>query len=593
MGGRDSRSAGAGERLARLRDEMRRHDVGLYLVPSSDDHGSEYVPEFWARRRFVSDFSGSAGDALIGLDGAWLWTDSRYWLQAEGEIDGDVFTLMRQGAPDTPTLEAWLRDHADGRVVGVDPRVVSLEAARKLDKAAAEAGASLRAVDANLVDPVWEARPARPASSAVVLDECHAGRSAADKLSDLRAALARRGCGAHVLSATDAVVWLFNLRGSDVAYNPILLAYALVEADAARLFIAAEQVDEGVRAHLADFGATVEPYEALGPALRGLSGRVWIDPAAASLWISNEIAASEAEPLEAESPVAKMKALKNDVELAGMRAAHVRDGVALVRFLHWLDASRPAGLDELSASQRLDALRAEGEKFRGLSFPTISGFGPNSAVVHYRVTQQTALPVDDTAPYLVDSGAQYLDGTTDVTRTIHLGRPRAVERSHYTRVLRGHLALRHTRFPRNANGAQLDAIARRPLWDAGLDYGHGTGHGVGCYLNVHERPPGISARSTGGFEPGMVVSNEPGLYLAGEYGIRIENLVCVVEHGEGFLAFDDLTLAPYCRKLIAKDELTTQEIEGVDGYHARVRESLSPRLEPDARAWLERETAPL
>ena len=592
MGGRGSRSGGAEDRLARLRERMRHHDVALYLVPSSDDHGNEYVPEFWQRRRFVSGFSGSAGDALIGLHEAWLWADSRYWLQAESELDVDVFTLMRHGSPGTPTLEEWLRAHADGRDVGVDPRVVSLELARKLEAAAAQAGGSLRAIDPNLVDAVWDGRAPRPASPAVVLDERYAGRSAAEKLSDLRAALAERGCGALVVAATDAVAWTLNLRGSDIAYNPILLAYALVEAEGARLFIAPGQVGEDARAHLARCGVEVEPYEGLGAALRALSGRVWIDPAAASLWIANEIAASGADTFEAESPVARMKARKNAVELAGMRAAHLRDGVALVRFLHWLDAERPAGLDELSASRQLDSFRAEGENFRDLSFPTISGFGPNGAVVHYRATAETALPVDDSAPYLVDSGGQYLDGTTDVTRTVHLGTPRDVQRSHYTRVLRGHLALRHTRFPRTANGAQLDAIARRPLWEAGLDYGHTTGHGVGCYLNVHERPPGIGPRAMGAFEPGMVVSNEPGLYLTGEYGIRIENLVCVVEDSDGFLAFDDLTLVPYCRKLIAKGELAAHEVEAVDAYHARVRESLAPQLDTDAREWLRRETAP-
>ena len=386
------------------------------------------------------------------------------------------------------------------------------------------------------------------------------------------------------------MAWIFNLRGRDVPYNPILLAYALIEPARARLFIAPEQIGEDARAWLAAADVGVEPYAALGPALRGLSGRVWTDPAAASLWVADEIGA---ERVEAESPVPRMKACKNGVELAGMRAAHERDAVALVRFLHWLEGAVRDGVDEFSAAQRLDALRAEGERFQDLSFPTISGFGPNGAVVHYRVSPETALRMDASALYLVDSGAQYLDGTTDVTRTVHLGEPRAVERSHYTRVLRGHLALRHTRFPRAANGAQLDAIARRPLWEAGLDYGHTTGHGVGCYLNVHERPPGIGPRVTTGFEPGMIVSNEPGLYLSGEYGIRIENLVCVVDGGDGFLAFEDLTLVPYCRKLIAKDELDRSEVSVIDAYHARVRETLAPHLAAEAGAWLERETAPL
>lgn len=576
--------------LEPLRARMRDAGVDFYLVPSSDDHGNEYVPDCWQRRRFISGFSGSAGDALVGLDEAWQWADSRYWLQAEKELDAGAFTLVRWGAPGEPTLEEWLERQPRGARVGVDPRVLSLEVARKLEAALARSGGSLVTLDANLVDAVRKSRPARPASAATLLDETYSGRSTADKLAALRAELAERGCAAHVLTATDAVAWTFNLRGRDVSYNPILLAYAVIERDRARLFIAPAQVADEVSAELESAGVEVAAYDALADALGRLGGRVWIDPSSASLWVSNAIAT---ERLEAESPVSRMKACKNPTELAGMRAAHLRDGVALVRFLCWLEGAWASGLDELTASQRLDALRAEGELFQEPSFPTISGFGPNGAVVHYRVTAGSALRIDDSALYLVDSGAQYLDGTTDVTRTVHLGAPREAECSHYTRVLRGHLALRHTRFPRSANGAQLDAIARRPLWEAGLDYGHTTGHGVGCYLNVHERPPGIGPRVSGGFEPGMVVSNEPGFYLAGEYGIRIENLVCVIEDGDGFLGFDDLTLAPYARRLIAKHDLSDWEIAAVDAYHLRVRERLAPRLDDETRAWLERETAPL
>ncbi len=576
--------------VGQLRARMRDEGVDHYLVPSSDDHANEYVPDCWQRRRFISGFSGSAGDALIGLEGAWQWADSRYWLQAENELDPAVFTLVREGASGEPKLEEWLERRTSGARVGVDPRLVSLEAARRFEACLARSGGALVPIDANLVDAVWDAQPPRPVSAAAPLAERYAGRSSAHKLSAIRAVLAERNCAAHVLTATDAVAWTFNLRGRDVSYNPILLAYAVIERDRARLFVAPEQVGEAEREFLHASGVELAAYDTLPSALGGLRGPVWIDPSSASLWLAKAIGA---EQFEAESPVPRMKACKNPVELSGMRAAHLRDGVALVRFLHWLEGAWRQGLDELSAAARLDALRAEGKCFQDLSFPTISGFGPNGAVVHYRATRETALPVDDSALYLVDSGAHYLDGTTDVTRTIHLGDPREVERSHYTRVLRGHLALRHTRFPRTANGAQLDAIARKPLWEAGLDYGHTTGHGVGCYLNVHERPPGIGPRALDVFEPGMIVSNEPGLYLTGEYGIRIENLLCVIEEGGEFLAFDDLTLAPYCRKLLARHELSEQEIAAVDAYHARVREELSPQLDLDARRWLEHETAPL
>lgn len=589
------------ERLRALRERMSREGLDYYLVPSADAHQSEYVPACWQRRAFISGFTGSAGDALVGLEGAWLWTDSRYHLQAERQLDPEQFELMRSGRPGVPELADWLAEHARGGVVGVDPRTVSADRGRALERRLTESGAELRPLDDNLVDAIWPDRPPVPVEPVTALDARLAGRSVTEKLAQIREQLRARSCDALLVTTLDAIAWALNLRGRDVDYNPVFISYALVGADDAVLYAERGKLPEAAAAALGAAGVRVEPYQAFGRALRRLEGRVWIDPKRSSLWVARELQEAPATAVEAASPIELLKARKNPVEQAGMREAHVRDGVAVVRFLHWLEGAwRGGGLDELAASERLDAFRAEGERFRGLSFPTISGFGPNGAIVHYRVTRDTTLPIDDSSLYLVDSGAQYLDGTTDVTRTVHLGTPTREEREHYTRVLRGHLALRHTRFPKGTTGAQLDAFARRPLWDAGLDYGHGTGHGVGFYLNVHEGPQGISPRSSVALEPGMVVSNEPGLYLEGRHGVRIENLVLVIEtkpadgpDGVPFYGFDDLTLVPYCRALIDAARLEPWEREAVDGYHARVFAALAERLPPSARGWLERATASL
>jgi len=597
----DAVSMNASQRLQAVRAEMATEGIDLYLVPSADDHDNEYVPDCWCRRPWVSGFTGSAGDALVGADGAWLWTDSRYWLQARQEIDTAHWSLQEAGRSGVPTLEEWLRQNGSGRVLGIDPRVVSIERARRLARAAEEGGGELRPLESNLVDAAWTDRPAPPTGAAHVLDVRFAGKAVADKLDELRAAMKERECDGLVLCTLDAIAWTFNVRGTDITYNPLLISYALVALDHAVLFVDPRKLPDDVRDHLAGAGVRTEPYEAFGAALEAQRGRVWLDPEAASSWVGGRLATADATVVEAKHPVNLAKARKNETERDGMRRCHERDAVALVRFLAWLeDAWQSGDLNELSAADHLDALRAEGEHFRDLSFPTISGFAGNGAIVHYRVTAASAAQIDDSAPYLVDSGAQYLDGTTDVTRTVHLGEPTELQREHYTRVLRGHLALRATRFPAGTTGAQLDALARTPLWEVGLDYGHGTGHGVGCYLNVHEGPQGISSRSTSvALDPAMVVSNEPGLYIADRWGIRIENLLLVVptdsagEDGAAFLAFEDLTLVPYARKLIDPELLAPGERAQVDAYHQRVRETLAPQVPEDVRGWLETETAAL
>ncbi len=591
--------AAVGERLTRVRAEMAREGIACYLVPSSDAHQNEYVPRCWQRRAWISGFTGSAGDAVLGLERAWLWTDSRYWLQAQAELDPEHFELMRAGAPEVPSVDDWLG--ARGALVGVDPRVLSLRRARALREGLVKHGGELRSLERNLVDAAWTERPPVPREPAVRLDLPYTGRSVEQKLADVRAELAKRGADALVLTTLDAIAWLFNLRGRDVEYNPLLIAYALVTREEAWLFAAPEKLGEDLLGALASAGVQARPYEAFPERLRGERGKLWIDPAQASQWVGDLLEESRAELVEARSPVELLKARKNPVEQSGMREAHARDGVALVRFLHWLEGAWREGLDEVAAAERLDAFRSEGERFRDLSFPTISGFGPNGAIVHYRATEASSRRIDDSSLYLIDSGAHYLDGTTDVTRTVHLGSPTDREREHYTRVLQGHLALRHTVFPHGTTGAQLDPVARRALWEVGLDYGHGTGHGVGCYLNVHEGPQAVAARSTDvGLEPGMVVSNEPGLYVTGAYGIRIENLLLVMPQiaasdplARAYYGFDDLTLVPYARRLIDVELLSPRERREVDAYHARVLETLAPRLDAPAWRWLERETAPL
>ncbi|TNF26279.1 MAG: aminopeptidase P family protein [Deltaproteobacteria bacterium] len=589
------------DRVTALRAAMRAAGVDIYIVPSSDAHQSEYVPGVWQRRPWISGFTGSMGDCVVGLEGAWQWADSRYWLQAEAELDPGVWTLMKQGYAGVLDLVPWLGKRPAGTVVGYDPRLVGLDQATAIVAAVEGAGGRVVAIEENLVDQVWTDQPELPLGPIAPWPLEHAGRSVADKLADIRAALAEAGAGALVMTNLDAIGWAFNVRGADVDYNPVVIAYAVVGADDATLFVDPRRADAALTAHLAAAGARVAPYESFGAALEGLgetARRVWVDPEVASRWVVDRLEAGGAEIHARMSPIMLLRAVKNAVERDGMRACHVRDAVAMVRFFHWIEGAWQDGLDEISASDRLEAFRAEGERFVGLSFGTISGFGSNGAIVHYSATPATAKVIDDSTLYLLDSGAQYLDGTTDITRTMHLGTPTAEQREHYTRVLRGHLQLGRARFPRGTTGTHLDALARTPLWEVGLNYGHGTGHGVGCYLGVHQGPHRISPRPNAiGLEPGMVTSNEPGLYIAGAYGIRIENLCLVVPAGgpdaEPFYAFEDLTVVPYCRKLIEPALLNEVERAQVNAYHARVRDLLLDKVPAEVAAWLENETAPL
>ncbi len=425
-----------------------------------------------------------------------------------------------------------------------------------------------------------------------------AGRTAREKLADLRAALRARGADAHPIAALDSIAWLFNLRGADVACNPLFVAYALITPDEARLYTDPSRVGPAARAALEGVAALHE-YDDFERDLRAEASRErrwWVDDAATSKWAASLLAGATMVE-RGRSPVVRAKSIKNGAELAGMRAAHVRDGAALVKFLHWIEAAvRRPELTEVSAAARLEAFRAEGEGYLGPSFPAISSYGPNGAVIHYRPTPETDLPIGTDNVYLIDSGGQYEDGTTDVTRTLHFGEPTPEQRDRVTRVLQGHIAVATRRFPRGARGSQLDSFARAPLWDAGLEYSHGTGHGVGAALCVHEWPPNISSKpvAVASLEPGMVFSNEPGFYAEGRFGCRIENLEVVVEgDAPGFLRLEALTLAPLLTALLDRSLLTPGEVGWINAYHARVRAALTPLLDAERAAWLERATAPI
>ncbi len=587
-------------RVQALRERMRREELAAYLVPSTDDHHDEYVPPCWERRAWMSGFTGSAGELLVTLDGAHLWTDGRYFAQATRELRGSGIALMKMGQKGVPVLADFLADCVrSGGAIGVDPRVLMHARHESIQRALRGGKGELRLVDANLVDEIWEDRPPIPDEPVQLHGRRWAGETTRKKLTRLRKAMRERGVDALVISALDQLAWAFNVRGADVAYNPLAIGYGLITAEGAELFVAPGKVGPVVAKKLS--GVTVRGYGEIAEACRALgaaNARVWIDPACTNMWLVGHL--DGADLVELPSPITAMKAVKNDVELAGMQASQVRDGVAMVRFLRWLEREVPrGGVTEISAADKLTSLRAKGEHFRGPSFRTISGYGPNGAIIHYTVTPATNLPLEPRGLYLVDSGGQYLDGTTDITRTVLLGKKATkAQKDQFTRVLQGHIALARAVFPESVRGVRLDLLARRPLWDAGLDYNHGTGHGVGSYLGVHEGPQSIGTRETdAALEPGNVLTNEPGYYVEGEYGIRIENLIAVrpdetrSHDGTRFLAFETLTLCPIDRRLIDVRLLSGEERKWLNRYHKRVKRELSPHLGRDDRAWLSKACA--
>jgi Xaa-Pro aminopeptidase len=596
-------------RVKALRAEMRRAGLAAYVVPSTDPHQSEYTPAYWQRRQWLSGFTGSVGDLAITRSEAFLWVDSRYHLQAEEQLAGTPFAVQKLGLPGVPSLYDWLAGALKkGDAVGIDPQLVSLHGLEELERAVARAGGTVKLVARNLVDAIWGAeRPAPPSSPIDLHPTRFAGESAASKLARVRELMAKDGAEALVVTSLDSVAWLYNVRGRDVDYNPVVVASALVTPDQALLFVDEPKVPALVARALEPL-VEVRPYGALGAELGALGKarrRVWVDPATATASIGRALKGAALH--RAPSPIPALKARKNATELRGARAAHLRDGVAMVRFLHWLeDAVVEKTVTELSAAAALEGFRAELDRYRGPSFTTISATADHGAIVHYGPTPESDRRLRPRGLYLVDSGGQYLDGTTDITRTVLLGgagaKATAEQRDRFTRVLKGHIRLALARFPAGVTGQRLDAFARAALWEAGLDYGHGTGHGVGSYLSVHEAPPGVAPARllTAPLEEGHVLSNEPGVYLAGRWGIRTENLMVVVRDaalsrkgGQCFLRFETLTLCPIDARLIEPGLLEDRERRWLDDYHATVARALAPHLDRAAAAWLKRATRPL
>ncbi|PWS34141.1 X-Pro aminopeptidase [Falsiroseomonas bella] len=583
-------------RLDALRAELSSLGVQGLLVPRGDAFLGEYVPPSAERLAWLTGFTGSAGLALVLPDRAFLFVDGRYTTQAERETDPALWTLRH--VTEQPPAEI-LRAEATGKRIGYDPWLHTEAALAKFS----DAGATLVPLDGNPIDAVWRDRPAPPEAPAVPHPLEFAGLDAAAKRDAAAKVLREAGEDAAVLADPHSVAWLLNIRGADLAYTPLALAQALLRADGTvTLFLDPARADAALRAHLGN-AVSLRPPGELGAALDALTGRkLRVDPDVTPAWIARRLRAAGADVVAGEDPCRLPRACKNLREQDGARAAHHRDAVALARFLAWFAGVPRDGLTEMRAAQKLLALRAEGALFVAESFPAIAGAGEHGAIVHYRATDATDRPIRPNEAFLIDSGAQYRDGTTDVTRTLWTGpgAPPAALCERYTRVLQGHLALAATRFPEGVAGPHLDAIARRPLWEAGLDYDHGTGHGIGSFLSVHEGPAGISrAAKPVPLKPGMILSDEPGFYEPGAYGIRIENLLLVrpapaMPGGrKPFLQFEVLTLAPYERALIVQEMLTPAERAQVDAYHARVFSDIGPLVDAATRAWLEQACAKL
>ena len=588
------------DRLKALRAQLVRQKLDGFVVPLTDEHMSEYVGAYAQRLAWLTGFQGSAGSAVVLPQEAAIFVDGRYTLQVREQVDGNHWQY--ESVPQT-SIAAWLKDHAgQGARIGYDPWLHTRAWVQQATEALAEKGAELVAVDTNPVDAVWPDRPAPSAARLVVHDDRFTGRNSAEKRGEMADWLTAKKADAAILSALDSIAWTFNIRGKDVDRTPVALAYAIVHADAtADLFVAPEKMEEAVAQHLGN-AVRVHDRAVFADALAGLGGKTVIaDPERAVAAIFEALEEGGAQVLALRDPAILPKAIKNDVEIAGHKAAQARDGAALSRFLHWIAVEAPkGGLTELSASDRLESFRKDSGLLEDLSFDTISGAGPNGAVVHYRVEEKTNRPIESGSLYLVDSGGQYRDGTTDVTRTVAIGTPTQEMRDHFTLVLKGHIALARAIFPKGTRGGQLDILARQYLWAQGLDYAHGTGHGVGSVLSVHEGPQRI-ATFGGGDEPlvaGMILSNEPGYYKTGAYGIRIENLVLVEERAiagaeKEMLGFETLTFAPIDRALIDTGLLSAEERGWVDSYHGRVLEVVGPQLDGDALAWLKAACAPL
>jgi Xaa-Pro aminopeptidase len=586
-------------RVAALRTELKRRGLDGFIVPRADRQQNEYLPASEERLAWLTGFTGSAGLAIVLAGRAVLFVDGRYTVQAAAQADDMIFSI--EHLVDTPPDEWLTQNLKGGDKIGYDPWLHTGDNAERLKKACATAGAELIAVADNPIDGLWRDRPLPPAAPVTLHPLKFAGESALDKLRRVRAELAKLRTDALVVSDPQNVAWLFNIRGADVPHTPLVLAFALVPSEGRpALYVDATKLSDEVQHALKEF-ADVRAPDALTSDLAALKDKtVRLDRASAADALTRLIADNGGKPARGDDPITLMKAVKNHTEIAGSRAAHKRDGAALVRFLAWFDREAPKGqLTEIDAVKALESFRRDTGLIKDVSFPTIAGAGPNAAIVHYRVTEASNRTIGMNELFLIDSGAQYEDGTTDVTRTVVVGKPSDEMRDRFTRVLKGHIAIATAVFPENTSGAQLDPLARVSLWQAGLDFDHGTGHGIGSYLSVHEGPARISKLGTVALRRGMILSNEPGFYKTAAYGIRTENLVLVIAAPEPEGAekplngFETLTLAPIDRRLIDARLLTGKERHWLDSYHARVRETLAPLLDVQTRGWLMQATGPL
>lgn len=560
------------KRVGILREYLQKNGLSAFIFPSTDPHQGEYVPEHWQTRQWISGFDGSAGTAVVTLTDAALWTDSRYFIAAAEQLNGTPFRLMKDGLAETPSITEWLTNQmANGqwpmvndKIVGIDGEVFTKTEIEEMQSAFAKAGIRLR-TDLDPAEALWTDRPPIPKNKVEIQPLELAGESAESKIERVRQSLGEQGEDGIVISQLDEIAWLLNLRGSDVHCNPVFVSYVLLTQNDVTLFIDSEKLDETVKQYLESINVKVRPY-----------GRPTLESKAAN-------------------PIPTMKSIKNAAEIAGFRNAMVRDGVAMVKFLHWLKpAVEAGGQTEISIERKLTALRAEQDLYRGLSFDTIAAYGPHGAIVHYEATPETDAMLEPKGLLLLDSGAQYQDGTTDITRTIALGALTDEERLDYTLVLKGHIRLALTRFPDGISGTQIDALARYAMWQHGINYGHGTGHGVGSYLCVHEGPHQI--RHTWKPAPlhaGMTVTNEPGIYRQGKHGVRIENTMLIVEDGETefgrFLRLEPLTLCPIDLTPVIWEMMTPEEVAYLNTYHKKVCDELSPYLDEEEKEWLNRQ----
>ena len=587
------------QRINALRAFMQNEGIQAFIIPSTDPHLSEYVAPHWKSREWISGFTGSAGTVVVTLDKAGLWTDSRYFLQAARQLEGTEVELYKEMLPETPAIPAFLSATLQqGDTVGIDGKMFSAAEVELLQEELAKSNIAVRSVP-DPMDALWSDRPPMPEAPAFVYDLQYAGKSFAEKLPLIRKEMEKAGAEALLLSALDEIAWTLNVRGSDVHCNPVVVSYLLVDKEEVHYFVRPQKVTNELAAYLEENRISVHPYEDIACFLGHLqAGSILANPAKTNYAIYSAIR-PDCRIVEGASPVSLLKAIRNEQEIQGIHAAMQRDGVALVKFLKWLEEAVPVGQEtEISVDRQLHAFRAAQPLYMGESFDTIAGYKEHGAIVHYEATPETDVPLKPEGLLLLDSGAQYLDGTTDITRTIALGALTEEEKTDYTLILKGHIALAMAVFPEGTRGAQLDVLARMPIWKRRMNFLHGTGHGVGHFLNVHEGPQSIRMNENPvALQAGMVTSNEPGVYKAGSHGVRIENLVLTVPAGEGmfgnYLKFETITLCPICKKGIVTELLTNEEIDWLNDYHRMVYEKLSPDLNNEEREWLKEACAPL